>query len=263
MMTSPRPTVLSFSGHDPSGGAGVQADIETLASHRCHAASVITALTEQDSKNIKKLLPQRPEDIISQAQTLLADMPVQAFKIGLIGHPETARAIAIIVRQYAKIPLVLDPILAAGGGAALANKQLIDAIVELLLPCTTVLTPNSEEARRLTGKTHLQDCGLTLLAQGCRYVLITGTHEHTDTVNHLLFHDNRLWETYHWQRLAGSYHGSGCTLAAAIAGLLAHGLDPLQAILEAQEYTWNALNHAYLPGVGQYNPNRLFWMADE
>ncbi len=262
-MTPPRPTVLCFSGHDPSGGAGVQADIETLASHRCHAASVITALTEQDSKNVKKLLPQSPEDIISQARTLLADMPVKAFKIGLIGHPETARAIHGIVREYAKIPLVLDPILAAGGGAALANKQLIDAIVELLLPCTTVLTPNSEEARRLTGKTHLHDCGLALLAQGCRYVLITGTHEHTDTVKHLLFHDNRLWETYHWQRLAGSYHGSGCTLAAAIASLLAHGLDPVQAIQEAQEYTWNALNHAYLPGSGQLNPNRLFWMEDE
>ncbi|MDD5462623.1 MAG: hydroxymethylpyrimidine/phosphomethylpyrimidine kinase [Methylococcales bacterium] len=258
-----RPVVLSFSGHDPSGGAGVQADIETLVSHQCHAASVITALTEQDTRNIKKLIPQSPEAIISQANTVLDDIPVNAIKIGLIGHHETAIAIYAILKQHPNIPVILDPVLAAGGGAELSNERLIATIVDLLLPCTTVLTPNSEEARKLAGLDELDECGLALLEQGCEYVLITGTHETTPSVCNQLFYDNRCWETYTWDRLPASYHGSGCTLAASISALIAHGLEPVQAVMEAQEYTWNSLQAAYQPGKGQHNPNRFFWMEDE
>jgi len=262
-MPPTRPVVLSFSGHDPSGGAGIQADIETLISHQCHAASVITALTEQDTRNVTKLIPQRPEDIVSQANTLLDDLPVSAFKIGLCGHHETVAAIHTIIKQHPHIPVVLDPVLAAGGGAELSNDQLIASIKDLLLPLTTVITPNSQEARRLTGLTTLNDCGLALLDKGSAYVLITGSHENTTAVSNQLFHDQRLWETYNWDRLPDSYHGSGCTLASAIAGLLAHGLDPIQAVMEAQEYTWNSLNHAYRPGQGQMIPQRLFWVEEE
>jgi len=240
----------------------VQADIETLVSHQCHAASVITALTEQDSRNVKKLIPQNPDDIISQANTLLDDLPVSAFKIGLIGHPETAAALHEILKQHPHIPVILDPVLAAGGGTELSSRQLIGNIIDLLLPCTTVLTPNSEEARKLAGLANLEQCGLALLDKGCDYVLITGTHETTPAVSNQLFHDRRCLETFTWDRLPASYHGSGCTLAAAIAALIAHGLEPFQAVLEAQEYTWNALNAAYRPGQGQHNPNRFFWMED-
>jgi hydroxymethylpyrimidine/phosphomethylpyrimidine kinase len=257
-----RPVVLCFSGHDPSGGAGVQADIETLVSHRCHAASVITALTEQDTRNVKKLIPQRPDDIISQADTLLADLPVKAIKIGLIGHHDTAAAIAAVLARHPRIPVVLDPVLAAGGGAELASEKLIAALTDLLLPRTTLLTPNSEEARRLTGLTDLHDCGLALLDKGCEYVLITGTHETSPAVSNQLFHDGRLLETFTWDRLPDSYHGSGCTLASAVAALVAHGLALFQAVTEAQEYTWNALQAAYRPGQGQHNPNRFFWIDD-
>lgn len=262
-MNHNRPVVLSFSGHDPSGGAGVQADIETLVSHQCHSTSIITALTEQDTHNVKKLLPQRPDDIIAQAHTLLNDIDVDVIKIGLIGHYETALAILSILTQYPQIPVVLDPVLAAGGGTELSNHQLLTAIVDLLLPCTTVLTPNSEEARLITGLTNLHDCGLKLLELGCDYVLITGTHENTPSVSNQLFHDRRCWETYTWDRLPASYHGSGCTLAASIAALMAHGLKPLQAVMEAQDYTWNSLHTAYQSGKGQYNPNRFFWMEQE
>ncbi|MGJ0485304.1 MAG: bifunctional hydroxymethylpyrimidine kinase/phosphomethylpyrimidine kinase [Methylomicrobium sp.] len=259
-MSITRPVVLCFSGHDPSGGAGVQADIETLVSHRCHAASVITALTEQDSRNVKKLLPQTPEDIVSQAHTVLADLDVKAFKIGLIGHYQVAEAIHSILQEHPQIPIVLDPVLAAGGGKAMSDSNLLDAIVDLLLPLTTVLTPNSQEARTLAGLEDLDECGLALLEKGCTYVLITGAHETTPNVSNRLYHDRRCIETYRWDRLPESYHGSGCTLAAAIAGLLAQGLSPAQAAYEAQEYTWNALHHGYLPGKGQHNPDRLFWM---
>lgn len=257
-----RPIVFSFSGHDPSGGAGIQADIETVISHHCHSVGVITALTEQDTQNVKKLLPQNPNDIISQAETLLNDLPVDVFKIGLIGHHDTAATIASILDQHPNIPVVLDPILAAGGGTNLASDDLVKAIVDLLLPKTTVLTPNSEEARKLTGLTNLTECGLKLLELGCQFVLITGTHEDTAVVSNLLFHDGRLWETYHWDRLPASYHGSGCTLASSIASLIAQSLAALPAIKEAQEYTWNALSDGFQPGNGQHIPNRFFWLEE-
>jgi hydroxymethylpyrimidine/phosphomethylpyrimidine kinase len=255
-----RPVVLSFSGHDPVGGAGLQADIETIVSHQCHAASVITTLTEQDTHNVKKLIPQRADDFIAQARTVLNDLDVKAFKIGLIGSYDIALAIYTLLSEHSAIPVILDPVLAAGGGTDLSNQQLLRAIVELLLPCTTVLTPNSEEARKLTGLSDLADCGLKLLELGCQSVLITGTHESTPSVSNQLFYQGHCFETYTWDRLPASYHGSGCTLAASIAALIAHGVSIEQAVLEAQNYTWQALQAAYQPGDGQYNPNRFFWM---
>lgn len=259
-MTARPPIVLCFSGHDPSGGAGIQADIETIASHRCHAACVITALTEQDSRNVKKLLPQQPEDILSQAETVLNDFNVSAIKIGLLGHWDSALAVHRVLLQCPDIPVVLDPVLAAGGGADLAGEQLLQAIIDKLLPLTTVLTPNSQEARRLAGLDDLSACARLLQAKGARNVLITGTHEDSLLVHNRLFMPDNLQETFNWERLPQHYHGSGCTLASAIAALLARGLDVFTAVSEAQEFTWNSLAAAYLPGKGQYNPQRLFWM---
>ncbi len=259
-MKKKRPVILSFSGHDPSGGAGIQADIETFISHQCHPCSVITALTEQDSRNVKKLIPQQPENIIDQAKTVLNDFQVDAIKIGLIGQQQTALAIHSILSDYPDIPVILDPVLAAGGGTNLASEQLIETIIEKLLPYTTLLTPNSEEARKLSKLSNLPDCAEKLLTQGCKAVLITGAHEQSNSVNNQLFQANGQSENFNWERLPHNYHGSGCTLASAICALISHGLDLFTAVAEAQEYTWNALAQAYQPGLGQYNPNRLFWM---
>ncbi len=262
-MTTARPAILCFSGHDPSGGAGIQADIETIASHQCHACSVITALTRQDTRNVLQLIPQNPEDIVSQAITILEDIPVKAFKIGLIGHVDTALAIDEVLSDYPEIPVVLDPVLAAGGGARMSTAALIEVISERLLPRTTILTPNSEEARKLAkGQPDLDQCAIALMEKGCDYVLITGTHENTPHVINQLFHDKQCLESYSWDRLPFNYHGSGCTLASSIASLTAHGLNPVTAVLEAQEYTWNALKEAYKPGQGQHLPNRLYWMEE-
>lgn len=260
-MNSRRPAILCFSGHDPSGGAGVQADIETIISHRCHPVSVITALTEQDTTNVKKLIPQRPDDIIQQAQTLLADIDVAAIKIGLIGDASVAEAIATLLQQHPGIPVVLDPVLAAGGGTELASQSLIETIVDRLLPLTTVLTPNSVEARRLARSDDLNACGPLLQTKGAKYVLITGTHEDSEQVHNRLFMPDQLSEIFNWDRLPYSYHGSGCTLASAIAALLAGGLDVFSAVNEAQDYTWQTLAAAYPSGNGQLNPDRLFWTA--
>lgn len=258
------PIVMTFSGHDPTGGAGIQADIETLASMGCHAAPVITAITVQDTASVKGYFPIEATQVIEQARAVLEDMPVAAFKIGVLGSVEITQAVHTLLIDYPDIPVVLDPVWQSGGGDILGDDGIVDAITTLLLPLTTVLTPNSIEARRLAPSAdNLDACAQELLDRGCEFVLITGAHEKNIKVINTLYGNRRLLETFSWERLPGSFHGSGCTLAAAIAGLLSQGLLPPNAIHEAQEYTWQALKHAYRVGMGQLLPNRLFWGESE
>lgn len=258
------PVVLVFSGLDPSGGAGMQADIEAIASMGCHAAPVVTALTVQDTRNVSGFETVDAMMLVEQARAVLEDLPVRAVKIGMVGSVENAEAIHSILADYPDIPVVLDPVLAAAGGGSLAEAELTHALQTLLIPQATVITPNSVEARALAPAADTLDaCAQELLSFGCELVLITGAHEDTPTVDNLLFGNLRKLEAFSWERLPHTYHGSGCTLSAAIAGLLGQGLEPFTAIHEAQEYTWESLKHGYRPGKGQHVPNRLFWARGE
>lgn len=249
--------VLSIAGHDPTGGAGIQADIEAIAALGCHPVTVVSALTIQDTRNVRQVTPLAPELIAQQAHILLQDIPVQAIKIGLIGSAANARAISDILEQHPTVPVVLDTVLAAGGGTELASAELLRTIRELLLPRATLATPNSLEARRLGDATDLDECAARMLASGCQAVLITGTHEAETDVTNRLFRLGQASIDSHWPRLPESYHGSGCTLAAAVAALLAIGQPLEQAVTQAQEYTWNSLSHGFRPGTGQHLPDRL------
>ena len=262
------PVVLTFAASDPSGGAGMQADLLTLASTGCHPLSVITALTVQDTLGVEAVFPIDAEWVADQARCLLEDMRVDAFKIGVLGSVENIAAIAEIVADYPDIPLILDPVLASGRGDELANDDMMQALLELLLPQTTILTPNSLELRRLAEREDDEDvtlatCAARLIEAGCEYVLLTGTHENTPQVINTLYGENGVVRTDSWARLPGSYHGSGCTLASAIAAMLANGLDLTDAVREAQDYTWQTLQRAYRPGMGQYLPDRMFWAREE
>jgi len=262
--TNEIPVVLTFAGNDPTGGAGILADIETIASMGCHAAPVITALTVQDTQNVISFEEVDSILVMEQARAVLEDMPVSCVKIGMVGSAENAAAIHSVLADYPEIPVVLDPVLRAGGGTPLADEELVDAMIELLFPLATVLTPNSQEARRLCSEADSLDaCAQELMDMGCEFVLVTGTHESTPEVVNKLYGNKRFLEAFQWSRLPESYHGSGCTLASAIAGMLAHGVDPFTAIHEAQEYTWEALKNGYRLGMGQHLPNRLFWARDE
>ena len=273
--------VLVFAGSDPSGGAGLQADLLTLASLGCHGLSVITALTVQDTERVAAVDPVDAAWVEDQARHLLEDMRVDAFKIGLLGSVENVAVIAEIVSDYPDIPLILDPVLAAGNGDDLASAEIISAMRELLIPQTTVLTPNSIEARRLIARDvddehpALEVCAERLLLLGTEYVLITGTHENAQQVVNNLYgplpgrepsdedaaveHAVGLVRSDAWSRLSGSYHGSGCTLASAIAALIATGETIPEAVRAAQDYTWNALKASFRPGMGQFIPDRFFW----
>ena len=256
------PVVMTFAGNDPTGGAGLQADIETLASVGCHAAPVVTVLTIQDTQDVKGFATVDTALLIQQARAVLEDMPVAAFKLGMLGGVEIIEAVHSILMDYPDIPVIFDPVIASGAGTSLVDDNMLDAMANMLFPMTTILTPNTLEAKSLAPEADTIDaCAQVLQQLGCEYVLVTGTHDGTkDVVNHL-YSDHRLLESYRWSRLPYSYHGSGCTLSSAIAGLMAHGHEPYTAVYEAQEYTWESLQYGYRVGMGQHIPNRLFWAS--
>jgi hydroxymethylpyrimidine/phosphomethylpyrimidine kinase len=259
-MAAPPPVVLCFGGSDPTSGAGVAADVLTLASLGCYPAAVVTAVTAQDTSGVKQYTPVQPELVIAQARAVLEDMAVAAFKTGMLCDSTIVSAVASIVDDYPKIPLIVDPVQASGFNQPLSDEPLEDALRVLLLPRALLVTPNTGEARLLApGADTLDACAQELLSLGCEYVLITGTHEPTPQVLHRLYGNKRLLDTFTFERLPHSYHGSGCTLASACAGTLAHGLDPANAIAQALHYTWNTLKHGHRLGMGQHLPDRLYW----
>lgn len=241
------PLVLTFAAADPTGGAGLQADLLTIAAHGCHPLSVLTAVTVQDTRGVERIEALRAELVTQQAMALLAESKVAAFKVGVLGSLENARAVASIAANHASVPLVLDPVLASGRGDALASEEMIWALV----PHAAIATPNTLEAKRMGGHE-------AMLARGCRYVLVTGTHDESEEVVNRLFDARGLLREDRWPRLPGSYHGSGCTLASAVAAALAKGRTMPDAVREAQEFTWRSLKAAFASGAGQLTPNRFF-----
>ncbi len=244
--------VLCLSGHDPGGGAGIQADIETLAAMGCHAAPLVSCLTVQDSRQVYGVHPV-PETLLrQQARRILEDYRISAIKVGLLGGSGAARVVRQLAETLPDVPLVLDPVLASGAGQAISPADILDP----LLPLTSLITPNRREARELSGAVTPDDCARALGDRGCQAVLITGADESEhDKVTNSLYREKhvRHWQ---WSKLPGSYHGSGCTLASAVAAGLARGKDLEAAVDAAQHYTWNALLRAFQPGRGQMVPGR-------
>lgn len=283
-ITKPKPpVVLTFAGADPTSGAGIQADLLTCASIGCYTTTVITAITVQDTTGVSNIIAIDSEIVTQQARAILEDMEVAVFKIGMLGSVENIIAIADILADYPEIPVILDPILASGRGDDMTSEDIIAHIREVLLPEVNLITPNSLEARRLVefeeddesevinindddelkDQISLKQCANRLMTLGVEYVLITGTHENTHQVINSLYGEKGLIREDRWKRLPHSYHGSGCTLASAIAGLIAQGIDIEDAVYEAQEYTWKALENGFQLGMGQHLPDRFFWLRED
>ncbi len=252
------PSVLIIAGNDPSGGAGIQADIQAISDAGVHPAPVITALTVQDTRNAYDVQPVDAGLVFAQAETVLKDLAVRAIKLGLLGTPEIANRVAYLLRQHASIPVILDPVLVAAGGARLGKAGLRESLRRELLPCTTIVTPNASEIRALApdlDTNHLR--AMHLVEQGADYVLVKGGDEDTPRVVNILFGQDGERARYTFPRLPHEYHGSGCTLAAAIAARLALGHDLGDAVQDAQDYTFKALSAALTIGGGQRIPKRI------
>src|SRR5437879_12122999 len=179
-MSHSPPIVLTFAASDPTGGAGLQADLLTLASMGCHPLSVVTALTMQDTGGVEGILAVEADWVAGQAKHLLEDMRVAAFKLGVLGSLENIHSIADVISDYPEVPVILDPVLASARGDALASDEMIGALRELIVPQCKVLTPNSLEACQLAvcgveeEAIELGECVRRTHQLDCEYVLETG-----------------------------------------------------------------------------------------
>lgn len=255
-MSPSKPLVLCLSGHDPTGGAGIHADIEAVAANGGHALSIITAHTVQDTTNVLRVTPVAPALITQQIEALTNDCEIDAIKIGLLGDAEQIPPLVQWIRRLQK-PVVLDPVLRAGGGSNLASAALIAALMEQLLPCVSLLTPNTAEARRLApGKDTPAQCAEHLLSAGCPNILMTGGDEAGPSVINTWHAQGQRPKVFEWPRVPETFHGAGCTLAAACAALLAGGMDMGRAIEQAQRYTQGSLERALRVGGGRRIPGR-------
>ena len=252
-----KPVVLVLAGHDPSGGAGIQADIETLAAHDCIATSVITSLTAQNTQSFSYHLPQTAEDFVTQGKLVFEDIKIDACKIGAIGSPELIRAIHELIADQS-FPVVLDPVLQSTTGHDFSNEEICALLYDLLIPFATVITPNRDEVMQLTGELKPQAAAERLLEMGCKNILISDVEDSETKVINYLFQEDGQCHTFTWERLPGNFHGSGCTLASAITASLAKDIELISAVEQAQDFTWHSLKNGLQLGKGQIHPNRFF-----
>ncbi len=252
------PCVLVFAGLDPSGGAGIQADIEAIAAMGAHALPVITTLTVQDNDRVYAIHPVESGILRAQVRTLMAKIPVAAVKVGIAGSRANADLIAETIAELRHrqpdLPVVLDTVLASGHGDALSREDAVQ-MIQPLLPLATVLTPNLPEAVRLCGGESDPTRQAVLLQSFAPHVLIKGGHAEGNEVINDWYHGQQR-QSFRWPRLAGEFHGTGCTLASAIAAGLALGHSVARAIEGAQAYVHQALMFAYPVAQGQTIPGR-------
>lgn len=241
------PSVLVFAGLDPSGGAGLAADVLAIAAQGAHALPVATALTVQDNERVHAVQAVDAAFVLAQAQALIDSADIRAVKIGIPGSRANARAIAGLLRALRtrdpQLPIVLDPVLASGHGDALAEDDPV-GIVNELLPLATVALPNEPEA-----------CAIGDFP--CAHLLLTGGHGEGNVVENRWYTHGQLVRRWRWARLPGAFHGSGCTLAASLAGRLAHGETMAAALGAAQAYCHDTLARAFAIAPGQRIPRRF------
>jgi hydroxymethylpyrimidine/phosphomethylpyrimidine kinase len=247
--------VLIIAGSDSGGGAGIQADIKTVSMLDAYAATAITALTAQNTEGVFGVLPIPPEFVRRQIEVVLDDIGADAVKTGMLHDLPVIEIIAATLRECAAdTPLVVDPVMVAKGGARLIDPAALDGLKQLLISRAEIVTPNLPEAEILWGRpigdlAEMRAAGENLLRLGCRSVLVKGGHLPGAIVSDVLVTkaDVRVWESP--RLLTRHTHGTGCTLASAIAAGLAQGLDVERAVERARVYVQRAIASA--PGLGR------------
>ncbi|MES2298890.1 MAG: bifunctional hydroxymethylpyrimidine kinase/phosphomethylpyrimidine kinase [Pseudomonadota bacterium] len=263
------PLILGFGLLDPVGAVGLQADCATYAAHGCHGLSVCTGLLIADSARVEDMQEIDADWLVDQARVLLEDMPVAAFKVGAIANLEQMSAIAEIVSDYPEVPLILDPFLSCLPDSGMGDEDMLIAIRQILVPQTTLLLLSQVELARMAetwregaSEGMLEADVAELTGMGCEFVLVTGTAS-TNAGDgaaraNTLYDANGVVASIAWQHQAGPFLGAGNTLSAALAALMATGVEAAQAVQLAQDYTTGALARAQRMGMGKLVPDRFF-----
>jgi hydroxymethylpyrimidine/phosphomethylpyrimidine kinase len=246
--------VLVIAGSDSGAGAGIQADIKTVGALGGYATTAITALTAQNTRGVQAVMAVPPDFVRRQIESVFDDIGADCIKTGMLHSAAVLEMVSgFIAARARELPLVVDPVLAATDGTLLLDATALDALKRCLIPLATVLTPNLPETEALTGATlhdldAMKRAGAQLLGLGCRYVLVKGGHMSGAILRDVLVGDGELAVIESPRIEASSTHGTGCTLASAIAVGLAQGMPPLAAVRRARTYLAEAMRSA--PGLG-------------
>ena len=246
---------LSIAGSDPSGGAGIQADLKTFSALKVYGMAVIAALTAQNTRGVSGVLDISQDFLAQQLDAVLTDIPPDATKTGMLLTAVNVEAVAQKIRQYGITRLVVDPVMISTSGPQLLNTNAIDAFRRSLLPLALLVTPNTEEACTLTGKTiqtveDMEEAALQIHGMGARYVLVKGGHLSGDDATDVLF-DGQEFTHFRSGRIAvRDTHGTGCVLSAAITSYLAKGKPVLDAVQLGKEFVTNAIRNSLHIGGG-------------
>jgi hydroxymethylpyrimidine/phosphomethylpyrimidine kinase len=248
---------LTIAGSDSSGGAGIQADLKTFSAFGVYGASVIAALTAQNTRGVQAIHAVPPQFIAAQLESVLSDLAVGAAKTGMLADAEIVAAVAHGLRAAPSLPVVVDPVMVATSGDVLLKPEAVDALRRELIPLARLITPNLPEAAILLGaseartEAEMLDQARGLLTLGCRAVLLKGGHAAGEAAVDLLA-DAAGVERLELPRIDTPHtHGTGCTLSAAIAALLAQGVPLAAAVRRAKAYVWEGLQHGRGLGVGR------------
>ncbi len=247
------PTCLSIAGSDPSGGAGIQADLKTFSALGCYGAAAITALTVQNTTGVTRSVPVDAGLVYEQAAAVMADLRPQAVKIGMTVNAETISALVKLLTGYRPDFIVLDPVMVSSSGRSLLDKAGVEALVSGLMPLCSLVTPNLHELEVLTGTADAVSGGRELLCRtGCKAVLVKGGHRHGQPTDSLIAAET----TRHFpgQRIhTRNDHGTGCTLSSAITAFISRGYALPEAVRRAKDYVEQALAHGADVCIGQGN----------
>lgn len=254
------PIILTFAALDPSGSGGLQADIETAASLGCHCAPIATTLATEGVSSHAVSHAIDSTIIISQARSVLENMRVAAIKIGFLGSVANAEAVHTILRDYAHIPVVAHPTLYVWDELDEDQSGLPEALFALIFPLTRVGIFSVYEARIVSRQSDtLATTALAITGCGCEYTLITGTGVEQPHFQNSCYSQNGLVEHYNWEQEPPTCHGASSTLTMSTAAYLAHSGDPLLAIQQAQDFTWQTIRAARQLGCDKRIPHRFFW----
>lgn len=248
------PNCLTIAGSDPSGGAGIQADLKTFSAHGCYGMSVITGLTAQNTCGVQDIYAVTPEFVVAQLQSIFDDIQVDSIKIGMLGSSEIVREVAKFLTPFNHIPIILDPVMNAKSGDDLLQPDAVKNLISDLIPQAQLVTPNLPEVSRIIGtkvmcKDSMVDAGEAMLSLGAKAALIKGGHLNETKDDLLVTKEGHLWISGHMVKTKNT-HGTGCTLSSAIAAYVAKGLTIKQSVLEAKAYITDALEGANSLQVG-------------
>lgn len=246
---------LTIAGSDSGAGAGIQADLKTFAAHGVYGASVVTAITAQNTRGVTQIFELSPELVAAQIDAVIEDIGADALKTGMLSDSAIIEIVAEKIKEHRLQNLVVDPVMIAKSGDALLRPDAIEALKSRLIPLATIVTPNLPEAERLTGIhasriSDIQEAARKIVAMGARSVVIKGGHRKGPAAD--LFFDGKKFRTFTSARIRTSNtHGTGCTFSAAIAANLAKGEKLEQAVAHAKSFITQAIRHGFPIGAGQ------------